>query len=100
MSDSYINTLIEKVFEEEDASTFSSKKEPTCFVFKTSLQSKKEVDKISEVIESLPGILEWSVDLDNWEKVLRIVCVGINASEIAQILRQEGVQLKKMATGE
>lgn len=45
-----------------------------CLVFKTSFQTKEDIRSISNVLDNHSEILCWSLDLENWEKVLRIVC--------------------------
>jgi hypothetical protein len=42
-------------------------------VFNTSLKTKDDINRIKPIIESFTKILEWSVDLEDWESVLRIV---------------------------
>lgn len=63
-------------------------------VFKTSLQTPVEIRLLSGVLDNIPGIEEWSVDLDDLEKVLRIFSRGIKASEVIDLLQKEGIQSK------
>lgn len=69
----------------------SQEKTAICFVFRTSIQSREEVNKISDKMNNTPGIHEWSVDLDDWEKVLRVECSGITPDKIVKILRAKGI---------
>jgi hypothetical protein len=41
-------------------------------VFKTSLNHQKHVQMISPILNSHPQVINWSVDLDDWERILRI----------------------------
>lgn len=44
----------------------------TILVFKTSLSTKEDVNHIGAVLNNHPQILAWTVDLDDWENILRI----------------------------
>ena len=67
-------------------------------VFSTSIRDKDDVELISETLDNLAGIHDWSVDLDDWEKVLRIEGINLNSSVIRKQLLQKGVLIREMAT--
>lgn len=67
-----------------------------CLVFRTSLSDRLEVEEVSGILNDLPGIKEWYVDLDDREKVLRIECSGITDSIIIETLRNIGVSAEIM----
>lgn len=71
-------------------------KEVECLVFRTNLQTKTDVERISEAMNDLPGILDWSVDLEDWEKVLRVEGTGIRAGQIKALLRSLHVDISEM----
>lgn len=48
-----------------------------------------DVNQIEDRLNNFPGILDWSVDLEDREKVLRIECKDISVREITSILRKE-----------
>ncbi len=70
--------------------------ETQCLVFRTSLQEKTDVVQITDTMNSIPGILNWSVDLEDWEKVLRVEVIGIQAREIISRLRSHNVVIREM----
>lgn len=70
--------------------------EMECLVFRTNIRDKNEVKLIAESIENIPDIAEWSVDLEDWEKVLRVVGTGVQAREIKSRLRSHNVMICKM----
>lgn len=41
-------------------------------VLRTSLKTKTDVKQIKPILESFSEVLKWSVDLEDWESVLRI----------------------------
>lgn len=70
--------------------------EMECMVFSTSIRDKSDVEIVSELLDELPGMVDWSVDLDDWENVLRIECVGISADKIKKYLREKGIYIKEL----
>lgn len=70
--------------------------EITCLVFRTNLQTPEDVEEISITLNSIKGIIDWSVDLDDWEKVLRVVGTGIDSRQIISILRSLNVKILEM----
>lgn len=68
----------------------------TCQVFSTNLQTPEEVEDISITLNGLKGIVDWSVDLEDWEKVLRVEGTGIQAREIKSRLRSHNVLIREM----
>ena len=71
-------------------------KELKCLVFRTSLQNSMDVEKISATLDNLSGISDWHVDLDDWEKVLRIECTDITATAIIRVLLKNGVKAEDL----
>lgn len=41
-------------------------------VFRTSLKSKKDVQKIAKSLNVHKQVITWNVDLEDWENILRI----------------------------
>lgn len=67
-----------------------------CLVFRTSLKNKEEVNSIAGILNDTATIREWSVDLEDWEKVLRIECANIPPEKIIKLLHQEGIEAEEM----
>lgn len=70
--------------------------EKEILIFCTSIQSEEDVERFSGEITSLPGILDWNVDYEDWEKVLRIECVGVTSVQIMDLLYNKGVYTREM----
>lgn len=70
--------------------------EMECLVFRTNISDKREVEYISESLETISGITEWSVDLEDWERVLRVEGTGIESRQIISILRSLDVEVQEM----
>lgn len=74
----------------------NSTTETEYLVFSSSIRDNEDLERVSDLLNHVPGILDWSVDLDNWENVLRIECVGINAEVVRKILRKKRVYIREM----
>ena len=59
-------------------------------VFKTSLQTKADCRRLAPLLDSQAGIDQWTVDLTDCDKVLRIVSRGTGATPIETIVRSIG----------
>lgn len=68
----------------------------SCLVFRTSLKDEDDVEKVSGILNALEGITDWHVDLEDWEKVLRIEFTGLTAANIIDILHQAGVSIEEL----
>lgn len=71
-------------------------KKLTCLVFRTNLQNPDDVEKISATLNAINGLLDWSVDLEDWEKVLRIEGVDLDSSAIQKVLFKKNVMIGEM----
>lgn len=87
-----------KVISIKNALSKISHKQPIkeVLVFSTSIQNKEDVDYIRDIFDNLAGILSWSVDMEDWEKVLRVESIGLQSSFIVEILKSKGVHIKEM----
>lgn len=55
-------------------------------IFRTSIEKKQEIKKIEKLFTQYPQIHVWNVDLEDWEKILRIECQGITPTDISDAL--------------
>lgn len=66
------------------------------FVFSTSLQTDKDVESISPVLNRCSKVKAWSVDLEDADNVLRVECQGLSASDIIGMLNANGYTCKEL----
>ncbi len=59
-------------------------------VFKTDVTSKKKISKVSPLLASFPAIQQWNFDLDDCDKVLRVVTTGLRPGLVESLLRTAG----------
>lgn len=63
-------------------------------IFRTSVRNKQDIKRIETLFVQFPQIDKWHVDLENWEKVLRIECremipaTILNALQTIHIMRR------------
>lgn len=59
-------------------------------VFKTNLQFKKDINRLSPILNNTTGILRWNVDRDDIDNVLRIETKCLLAQEIIHLVTSTG----------
>lgn len=65
-------------------------------VFKTNVESKKQVRKLFSVLRPMSGISRWNVDLHDIDKVLRIEAISLSPRSIETVLQQAGYFCKEL----
>ena len=65
-------------------------------VFKTNVTSKKKVSKVSALLTSFPAIEQWNFDLDDCDKVLRVVSRGVNPGSVESLLHNAGFNCQEL----
>lgn len=58
----------------------------TVLVFKTNVNGNRDRAFIGAVLDRVPGISEWSLDLSDSDRVLRVVGDGLEAQTIIRLL--------------
>lgn len=63
------------------------KMEDCILILRTSIVRKQDVKRVGVLLAQYPQIHRWNVDFEDWEKVLRIECLGMSPAEISDALR-------------
>lgn len=84
----YLNTILSPA--ERRTSTGMPADQRKVFIFKTSVAGFADVLNIDHPISKLVGNKGWSIDLEDEDKVLRVVCSPNQAGKIVQILEEKG----------
>ena len=58
--------------------------EEQILIFRTSVRNARDIKHIAALFTLCPQIYKWNVDMEDWEKVLRIECQGITPTEISK----------------
>jgi len=60
-------------------------------ILKTDIKTKKKVKKIKSLLNNHPLIINWSVDTEDIDNVLRIEAVNsLHEREVVDMIRQKG----------
>ena len=65
-------------------------------VFKTNLTDTKRISEVESLLDTHPHIVQWNVDLDDCDNVLRIVSRNIAAPEVENILLNAGYYCEEL----
>jgi hypothetical protein len=82
------NTLLEPV---TNVSTGSF-----VLVFRTNIRYKKDIKTLAAVLDDHPFISKWNVDLDDDEKILRIVSLENCANEYILLVKNAGYSCEEL----
>lgn len=66
-------------------------------VFKTTVTSKRKAGKVSTLLTSLPAIQQWNFDLEDCDKILRIVSNGLSPRNVESVLQKAGIGCEELA---
>lgn len=72
------------------------KMQTTILIFRTSISGKQDLKRIEELLSCYPQIHQWSVDMEDWEKVLRIEGEEMNAGDLCSGLKNIGIQASEL----
>jgi hypothetical protein len=70
--------------------------EKEILVFKTDLESEERLEAVKPFLDRHPGILRWTVDRYDIDKVLRIESENVSVDEVIDLLQQEGFQCEEL----
>ncbi|MCB0490411.1 MAG: hypothetical protein R2820_07055 [Cyclobacteriaceae bacterium] len=74
----------------------SNKLSINIFVFRTNLNSVADIEAISHLMDKSASVLNWSVDIEDIDKVLRIESLREHANEIIEMVRLAGYQCEEL----
>ncbi|MCS3310773.1 hypothetical protein NXX38_01660 [Bacteroides sp. BFG-637] len=70
--------------------------EEQILIFRTSVKNVRDIKHIAALFTLCPQIYKWNVDMEDWEKVLRIECQGITPTEILKALRAINIYAQEL----
>lgn len=65
-------------------------------VFKTNLHNPELVDQARKVLQTIPGIHRWNVDMHDCDNVLRIEAEELSARSVEDLLQQAGYYCEEL----
>ncbi|GAA4795856.1 hypothetical protein GCM10023231_25340 [Olivibacter ginsenosidimutans] len=66
------------------------------FIFKTSVHAQEHVQKVATLFKSIKLIKQWSFDLEDCDKILRVVSLNLRPEMIENLLRTEGIYCENL----
>lgn len=65
-------------------------------IYRTSIKGKKDIKQIEALFAQFPQICKWNVDLEDWEKILRIECRGMLSKDISETLQTIHIDVEEL----
>ncbi|MFV0419589.1 MAG: heavy-metal-associated domain-containing protein [Dysgonomonas sp.] len=62
--------------------------------FKTNINCSGCVAKITPVLDTTEGVVEWVVDTENPNKILTIISGGITEQEVIKLIKENGFTIE------
>ncbi len=64
------------------------------YIFKTSINCNSCLSRVKPILDQEKRITSWEVDLDNPDKILKVVAEDIKSSEIIDIVDNTGFEIE------
>lgn len=65
-------------------------------IFRTSITTEQDIERIETLFAQYPCIHRWNVDLEDWEKILRIESEGISITEVIEALQTINIDASEL----
>lgn len=65
-------------------------------IFRTSITTELEIERIKILFAQYSKIHKWNVDFEDWEKVLRIESQGITETDVINILQTINIYISEL----
>jgi hypothetical protein len=66
-------------------------------IFSTVVKSSFDPDQMEKVLANFKGIMEWSYDLEDTDKILRVVCSENICYQLSSALQKAGISALALA---
>lgn len=65
-------------------------------VYRTNVDSGAHRDRLLSIFSSVRDIVEWSIDLEDCDRVLRVVCDGEPTIDVSAAMRTAGYECEEL----
>jgi len=72
------------------------KRKRKILILKTSIVTSLDLLQVGMLLNPHQQIINWHVDLEDCDKVLRIDCFGLNEADIVRILIEVGIEAERL----
>jgi hypothetical protein len=66
------------------------------YVFKTNVENMYHIRKLYGLFKMIHGIINWNVDTEDVDKILRVETVSVSPQKIEMILQSAGYYCKEL----
>ena len=66
------------------------------FIFKTNIQTEFDKLRIKNVLDASQKVLKWNIDMDDADRVLRIVSDSLRPEQIISVLEYVGFECSEL----
>ena len=73
-----------------------SQKNVQVLILKSNIRTKKDVEIVNQVFSKIDAIRRWTIDLDDWERVLKVESFILSSQNIAVILERFGYKCSEL----
>lgn len=67
-------------------------------IFKTNISTVEETALLEKIFSGFPEIQQWSIDLEDIDRVLRVVSETLSCTEIIVLLQNSGLNCSDLDT--
>ena len=65
-------------------------------VFSTSVKERRQVSRVTTLLTKIPAIMQWNLDLEDCDNILRIESDGVCPRKIETLLQKAGIQCQEL----
>lgn len=65
-------------------------------VFKTNLDNPELVNRVTPVLQTMPGVQKWNVDMHDCDNVLRIEATELSPRSVEMVLQNAGYYCEEL----
>ncbi len=66
------------------------------FIFKTDISAQEQLTYIGKLFQSNQFVQEWSVDLEDCDRILRIVVTDLSPGIVEELLATAGIRCEQL----
>jgi len=60
--------------------------EEMIWIYKTNVSASTDFTALKRLLDNAPGIQTWSIDLEDCDKILRVVAKGMSSDDVVDML--------------
>jgi len=65
-------------------------------IFRTNVNAREHIEKVEAILRSITQIKHWNFDLEDCDRILRIVASNLQPTRVEALLRKEDIVCEHM----